>query len=138
MRPFWANSSSAWFLNGDLETINPSSLFVNSVMVIPQAGRWKLSAYADGKNATEADETNLTNEDLQAALTEIFSALNLADTQSQNCNVWYTNLPLAAYEDKPIAIGLLGDFVNSINNIGGTVEHRNMNEIISIFSSFNT
>ena len=133
-RPFWMEVASNWFAGAN--TIYPS--YVSSVLMIPAPGKLDVTPLSEGRGPSS--NTSFSDDDLKCAFTQAWSTLQNKAYQDTIPNVWYTHLPIA---DVNLAnIGLMGNFVDSLNNlfgIGGMTpdaEWMNMNEIASTFANY--
>ena len=141
-RPFWGKGDDTWFFSGDdLKTTLPqNATFVSSIMFIPGQGNWQIEAYTS-KNTKPQQDRVLSQDDLKAALTHVWSCYQQMDSYLNAIpNVWYAHFPTTSM-DSSAKRGLIKDWVSSVNNmldIGGVSpkgEWRNMNEIAEIFTS---
>ena len=141
-RPFWGKGDDTWFFSGDdLKTTLPqNATLVSSIMFIPGQGNWQIEAYTS-KNTKPQQDRVLSQDDLKAALTHVWSCYQQMDSYLNAIpNVWYAHFPTTSM-DNATKRGLIKDWVSSVNNmldIGGVSpkgEWRNMNEIAEIFTS---
>ena len=143
-RPFWGKGDGTWFFSGDdLNTVYPSTTFVDSIMFIPQQGNWQIEAYVSKNKGPQQDRV-MDDADLQAAMTHIWSCYQQKSTSlSSITNVWYAHFPTSSM-DTASQRSLIANWVQSVNimlDIGGASpkgEGRNMKEIAEIFSNSNS
>ena len=135
-RPFFVEVSSYWFDMADKNTRqSPTYDNLGSIIMIPAPGKLDLPGLALGRTADEGSSGVLTVEDMNAALTQVWTTYQLMDSYQPNItNAWYTHIPEREIDDDSATT--LGAFVNSINNLispAANREWKNMNEIASIF-----
>jgi len=132
LRPFWARTATNWFaqVGGAWDNVT-----VDSLLIIPQPGDADLAGLAD---KASMDVETLTDEDLKAGLTQVWSTFQLWTANSHSISgAWYTQIHPEYIDD--VTIPLIGAWVDSINallQVNGSTKFgvwKNMNEIASTF-----
>ncbi|MBM4365679.1 MAG: hypothetical protein FJ102_05650 [Deltaproteobacteria bacterium] len=137
-RPFWVNSASQW----DFKTssTNPQEATVGSLLMIPHPSRYPFRQIAEGRGPYTTSLDTITQADLDAAFTEVWSTYKQMELHQSNIsNVWYLqinpNLLANQVTGAPYAVvDSLGSWVQSINalvNVPNSAVWMNMNEIAS-------
>jgi hypothetical protein len=130
--PIWMDTASRW----DAKANTITACHVGSVVMLPSPANHPLHQFSDARNAFPVTPT-LTNDDLNAALTQVWSTYQTATQLNSVTNIWYVHLT-PAYCLTPYHAAVEG-WVRSVNQImtiggGGTprAQWRNMNEITSL------